>query len=547
MKNNKLTLKALKEELENLKKSKTSLKVTPSSIKRTTDTQNSNNSEVAGHDIKGSYINRIYMKGSMFWLYIITGVLSYAHKLPYIKKLISLLALWYGRTTWWKILIKVRKMFIIFNAMIGLMIVIKTTGFSTDNIYAGITGIGYTYVELLFNFTKRLFHWFVELFDHKIVPNVPSTPSSPSNSIITWPVNTPGFSENIEGKRLLAEKWMSERKKISLQDFLQSPFNVNISTPTPWYKEWSTYFWIIGIVSVAFIGYKFIIDPLFIDSLPSYPSGPKGKGIDIPSPDTPTQSNFINPPNNMFSMLTWVAGSTFKGIKMLNPLYWIPSSSDTAVAAKTFMEQQYSVDYDNRFYPFTEVHPYNPWYKKLKIYLLGETTFEQSTRNLLKRDILHGFIPLADTPRIITSVPVSPSVGQLGLSLGVNSGDALESTTSYLSTLTKISSVPNTPSMTPINIPLESFEGANSWKFHTKLANIAGSAQPVVETTSNVVTENIASSSTQTSTVTAVNDELPFYDAMTNVVQEANVTPKAEVLELTPTNNKYSVLQDEVI
>jgi hypothetical protein len=119
MKNNKLTLKALKEELENLKKSKTSahqgVKVTPSSNKRTIDTNNSNNSvpeAVAGHDIKGSYINRIYMKGSMFWLYIITGVLSYTHKLPYIRKLISLLALWYGKTTIWKILVKIRRVYI---------------------------------------------------------------------------------------------------------------------------------------------------------------------------------------------------------------------------------------------------------------------------------------------------------------------------------------------------------------------------------------------------------------------------------------------------
>ncbi len=51
MKNNKLTLKALKHELDNLKKSKSSNAIP--------DNKNSHNSEVAGHDIKGSYINRI--------------------------------------------------------------------------------------------------------------------------------------------------------------------------------------------------------------------------------------------------------------------------------------------------------------------------------------------------------------------------------------------------------------------------------------------------------------------------------------------------------
>jgi hypothetical protein len=102
--------------------------------------------------------------------------------------------------------------------MIGVMLVIKTTGFSSDNIFAGITARGYTYLEILTNFTKRLFNWFVELFDQKIVPNVPSGGSSPSNSIITWPVNTPSITDN---KSLLAEKWLSERKKISLSDFLK--------------------------------------------------------------------------------------------------------------------------------------------------------------------------------------------------------------------------------------------------------------------------------------------------------------------------------------
>jgi hypothetical protein len=34
--------------------------------------------------------------------------------------------------------------------------------------------MGYTYIEMFTNMTKRMFNWFVELFDHKIVPNVPN-------------------------------------------------------------------------------------------------------------------------------------------------------------------------------------------------------------------------------------------------------------------------------------------------------------------------------------------------------------------------------------
>lgn len=117
------------------------------------------------HGIKNSYINNLYSKAGAFWLYIITGVLGYAHKIPVVGKVLSLLSLWYGRTTIWKILVKIRKIFIVFNAIIGVYIVFKTVGFSTDNLLAGFYGVGHTYVETLFSLTKRLFNWFVELFD----------------------------------------------------------------------------------------------------------------------------------------------------------------------------------------------------------------------------------------------------------------------------------------------------------------------------------------------------------------------------------------------
>jgi hypothetical protein len=524
MKNNKLTLKALKEELENLKKSKSSVKVTPSSTKRVL-TENSNNSEVAGHDIKGSYINRIYMKSSMFWLYIITGVLSYAHKLPYIRKLISLLAFWYGRTTIWKILVKIRRIFIIINAMIGVMLVFKTTGFSSDNILAGFAGMGYTYIELITNFTKRLFNWFIELFDYKIVPNIPNTPSSPTNPN-WWPINTP-ITDN---RYPLGDKWLSEIRnnpKSLGKDLFQNPFNINISTPSPWYKEWSTYLWVIGIVSVAFIGYKFIIDPLFIESLPK-PSDYKGKGPEIASPDTPTQSNFKSSPKKIFSLLTsgvWKAGSsTLNGIKMLNPLYWLPSATNLGVSHDFFMDQQSSVNFDNRFYPFTENNPFNPWYTKLRLSILGETNFEQSVRNHVKRDILNGIVsPLSESPRITHSMPASPSVANIGLGFGVNTGDAFEASTSYFKTVTKIASLPGTPKLTPINILPESIEGGiNTWKSHSLL-----NTDPL-----NVV-QNVPNIGAEPSSTPEISTS-------------KTVTPKPKSLYLTP-ENKYSVLSEETI
>lgn len=70
-------------------------------------------------------------ENSLLILYIISGILGYAHKIPFIGRLIAFASLYYGSgraTTWWQILVKIRKLFIIFNALIGIYIVYKTTG-----------------------------------------------------------------------------------------------------------------------------------------------------------------------------------------------------------------------------------------------------------------------------------------------------------------------------------------------------------------------------------------------------------------------------------
>jgi len=160
MKNNRLTLKALKKELDLMKSNK----------------KQEISNKTIDPNIKNSYINNLHMRlreNSMLVLYLISGIIAYAHKIPFLGKLISIASLYYGRTTWWKILVKARKLFILFNALIGVIMVFNTVGFSFDNILAGFAGMGHTYLEILVNFTKRLFNWFVELFDHKLIPNVP--------------------------------------------------------------------------------------------------------------------------------------------------------------------------------------------------------------------------------------------------------------------------------------------------------------------------------------------------------------------------------------
>lgn len=81
---NKVTLKGLQKELENLKNSKSRIK------KPIPQAVESHKSSVA-HDIKNSYIQNLHMKSSMLYLWLITAALD-AQKLPYIGRIIAMMS-----------------------------------------------------------------------------------------------------------------------------------------------------------------------------------------------------------------------------------------------------------------------------------------------------------------------------------------------------------------------------------------------------------------------------------------------------------------------
>jgi hypothetical protein len=161
MKKQKLTLKQLKADLDDLKKS--------------------NSAKLQEVPANKSKIINFFRQSSMLHLWLITAVLGYARKLPFLSKIVSFLSLWYGKSSWWNILGKIRKAFVVFNALIGILIMFKAVGFSFDNILIGFMAMGHEYFKILGNLTNNIFNWFLNLFDQKIVPNIPNTKSSPGS------------------------------------------------------------------------------------------------------------------------------------------------------------------------------------------------------------------------------------------------------------------------------------------------------------------------------------------------------------------------------
>lgn len=107
-----------------------------------------------------------------------SGVIFLANKIPMIKGIIGMLSLWYGRTTRWKMLYRIfilsRKLFIIFNALIGMYVVFKLSGFQVGLMWSFLGVMGHTYMELLYGFAKRLFEWFLDFLGYDIGPKKPN-------------------------------------------------------------------------------------------------------------------------------------------------------------------------------------------------------------------------------------------------------------------------------------------------------------------------------------------------------------------------------------
>lgn len=131
--------------------------------------------------------------------FVITGIISYAVKLPFIGKWIPRLNKLYGKTTWWGLVGNLRKAFIILNALIGFYATLKIVGFNPNNIIGGVMAMGVQYLEIISLGFHGIFKWIYNLFEG-IVPNSPSTPKFEDWSIGSK-VNNPhptGWSESFK-------------------------------------------------------------------------------------------------------------------------------------------------------------------------------------------------------------------------------------------------------------------------------------------------------------------------------------------------------------
>jgi hypothetical protein len=177
----------------------------------------------------------------------------------------------------------------------------------------------------------------------------------------------------------------SNLPKISLRDiYMKGNPTIDI---TPWYKDTTTWLYLIGIglsIGVGYFGYKIYSDPSRVFSFFTTPdvvtpTTPKAGPSNLPiSPDI-TLTNNIN--KGIGSIVTGVT-KPFSYVKnKLNPFNYVLTSNEVNNQYQFFMDiQNNPVTANRNYYPFTEVNPFLPWYKKLKVVVFGESTFDALQR-----------------------------------------------------------------------------------------------------------------------------------------------------------------------
>ena len=410
IKENNLSMKALNEKLEKL----------TSSI----DDKNSTSTSV---------VNKLPL------MTIVSALLLYGKNLPIVSKAMPFLERWYGKTSWWQLMAIARKAFLTFNALIGVLAVFKLTGFSSDNVIGGFYGVGAYYMEMLGSLVRRIFNFFFDFFDYRLVPNTPSEVTrSTFNKFNPLPIDfTPkpfNPAQDIDSFSL---------RKL----YTQQPVNINVNTGWGFNSWW----WYVGAgagaLALLYLGMKIYVDPT-------------------------TVTNYLpgrTPERDIFKVLTGGIASLYSGLthinlstlKYLNPFYYFSGTSSNrsieyVATFEDFLATQKKFDSnlrDEKYFPYTPVNPYDNWYTSIRKKIFGEYPIETLERENIAKSAASSYGKIIKTASgKFIPIPIDPSSSRLPGSTFLGTGtDRFEADNTPLSAIhsvhnaSRLSTIPPTP------------------------------------------------------------------------------------------------------
>lgn len=239
--NKKLTLKSIQDQLD-LYKTKINSKI-----------------------IKQPNLRTNFLKSSFLVFYLLSWVGFIFSKLPFLSKFSKPIKFILGKTVFWTFLVYCRKAFIVMNAIIGIWLMFKITGWNQGSFFMSAAAIGGSYMEFFVSFVYKAYNWLFNLLDNKVVPNIPNNWSgSQFNGWNTEPMKSNKYLEIANN----AKSWY------------QPMHPASVSSWSDWLPSWSTLFYLgIGLLTIGalYSGYIYFSD--FIHT--AFGNIDKGKGPEI--------------------------------------------------------------------------------------------------------------------------------------------------------------------------------------------------------------------------------------------------------------------------
>jgi hypothetical protein len=311
-------------------------------------------------------------------------------KFPFLNTLFTKILGIKKAATLFTILIYLRKGFIISNAIIGIWLMFKVTGWNEGSFFMSAAAIGHSYMEFFVTFICKAFNWIYNIFDNKIVPNIGSG-KNPYSVFNGWNIR-PMKDNNYLSMAENAKSWYQSPTQLS-----------NTNSWSDWFPSWKAMFYIgITIVTIAtlYSGYVYInnwMDPLTATST----IDPKGKGIETNKSvvDKIGDVLIFNRVRNISDAASYLSQKY---------LPYMDKQEITNIQLNNPHSKKYQ-----QFYPYTSYKPYESLFNRLKMCLFSESAIEYETR---MRDIgvcnRTEFVPKPDfvqgSSKDILTVPSTP-------------------------------------------------------------------------------------------------------------------------------------------
>ena len=262
--------------------------------------------------------------------------------------------------------------------------------------------------------------------------------------------------------------------------------------------------WLYLFIGVAFIGmaamgYSYFSEVYWPDTAEVPKPDPKGKGPEViitpptgeggeGSGSSSSSSGGSGARRSALSVVKSMVvnlGNTYNTVKSYaNPFSWLPTRGDNSRVVNAFLADQSSWNKtDFNYYPHTSNNPYDPWYKKLRLAILGETEAEKVARADWKTEVFYKNAPSHEqkvpayvgvhlSPNLnkaslkpVNKIPewspdldpsnLPPAPGTISAGVGISGTDNSAAWWGHQSTRTKLSSLPSTPDLNPLkSLPL---------------------------------------------------------------------------------------------